>query len=622
MDPRILKYYNQELQYIRQMGAEFAQEYPKIAGRLGLEGFDCADPYVERLLEGFAFLAGRVQLKLDSEFPRFTQHLLEAVYPHYLAPTPSMTVVQFQPDLSEAGLAEGFPVPKGSVMRSLLGKNDQTSCEYRTADELELFPLQITDVKYLNSLSGTGLPTVPKAKAAIRIRLAVTAGLTFDKLSLSRLPIYLKGSDSLPMRLYEQFIGNCLAVIAQPASRPPPWQQIVKEAKVTPMGLGEDQTMLPPSPRSFQGYRLLHEYFAFPERFMFVEVSGLETALKRCSGNELELIFMLDREDELVHKVVSQDNFSLFSVPAVNLFPKHCDRIHLTNRQNEHHLVPDRTRPMDFEVHSILDVKGYGSGNQKTQQFHAFYASNDLAAQHPEEAFYVTQRQPRVLSSKQKIYGPRSSYIGSEVFVSLVDSKEAPYSTDLRQLGVQTLCTNRDLPLQMPVGKSNTDFTLESGGPIESVRCLAGPSKPRPSWAEGDTTWRLISHLSLNYLSIIDSDEEQGAAALRELLSLYSDITEPAIRKQISGIKSVSSKAIVRRIPVPGPITYGRGVSIELTFIEGAFEGSGVFLLGAILDQFFARYVSINSFTQTIIKTEERGEIMRWPLRTGQRHVL
>ena len=622
MDPRLLKYYNQELQYIRQMGAEFASEYPKVAGRLGLDGIECADPYVERLLEGFAFLAGRVQLKLDSEFPRFTQHLLEAVYPHYLAPTPSMVVARFQPDMSEGGLAKGHVVPKNSAMRSLLGKNDQSACEYRTSADLELFPLEITDVKYLSSLSGTKLPTVAKANAALRIRFSVSAGLSFDKLSLQQLPIYLKGSDSLPMRLYEQLVGCCVGIIAQPASHAPAWQQVLKEAKVTPMGFDDNRALLPLSPQSLQSYRLLHEYFAFPEGFMFVNVSGIEKAVKRCQGDELELIFMLNKVDELVEKVVSPDNFALFCVPAINLFPKHCDRIHLSNGQFEHHVVPDRTRPMDFEIHSIVDIKGYGSGSQNTQQFYPFYASNDLAAQQPDEAFYTQQRSPRVLSTKQRSYGPRSSYIGSEVSVSLVDAKDAPYASELRQLGVYTLCTNRDLPLQIPVGKGNTDFTLESGAPAKSIRCVAGPSKPKPSWGEGDTTWRLISHLSLNYLSLIDSDEEEGAVALRELLSLYSDITEPSIRNQISGITRIRSEAIVRRLPLPGPITYGRGVGIEVTFAEAAFEGHGVFLLGAILDQFFSRYVSINSFTQTVIKTQERGEIMRWPLRIGQRHVL
>ncbi|MDJ0807836.1 MAG: type VI secretion system baseplate subunit TssF [Gammaproteobacteria bacterium] len=622
MDPRLLKYYNKELQYIREMGGEFAKAYPKIAGRLGLEGFECADPYVERLLEGFAFLAARVQLKLDAEFPRFTQHLLEAVYPHYLAPTPSMAVVKLQPDLTEGGLAEGFVVPRNTAIRSLLGKGEQTSCEYRTAQQTTLWPLELDEAEYLTAFTGRDLPEIPGAKAAIRLQLRCTAGLTFDKLELDQLPLYLLGVDELPMHLYEQFLGNSLAVVVRPAKHPAPWQEVLEKSPITPLGFDDAEAMLPFGPRSFQGYRLIHEYFAFPARFLFVSINGLATAVKRCAYDELEIIIILNRSHPALEKVVSNSNFGLFSVPVINLFPKQCDRIHLSNAAHEHHLVPDRTRPMDFEVHSIAGVNGYGTGMEREQHFLPFYASKSLAAQRPEQAFYTSRREPRVVSSHQRRSGPRSSYIGSEVFISLVDAQEAPYRSDLRQVGVSTLCTNRDLPLQMPIGKGKTDFTLESGAPVDSVRCIAGPSRPKPSWAEGDVTWRLVSHLSLNYLSLIDNDEVQGAAALREMLALYSDISEAPVRNQIDGVRRISSESVVRRLPVSGPLALGRGLEISLTLDESAFQGTGVFLLGAILDRFFSRYVSINSFTQTSIKTEERGEIMRWPLRTGQQSAL
>jgi type VI secretion system protein ImpG len=198
----------------------------------------------------------------------------------------------------------------------------------------------------------------------------------------------------------------------------------------------------------------------------------------------------------------------------------------------------------------------------------------------------------------------------------------------LRQLGLQTLCTNRDLPLAMPVGVSTTDFTMESGAPVEAVRCLSGPTKPAPSFAAmgaetaGDITWRLISLMSLNYLSLLDKDEKLGAAALRELLRLYSGVGEVTIQKQIEGVRSVISQPIVRRIPARGPITYGRGLEVSVTFDDAAFEGTGMFLFGGVLEQFFTRYVSVNSFAETVVKSINRGEIMRWPARIGQRHTL
>jgi len=622
MDPRLLKYYNRELQFIREMGGEFAQEFPKIAGRLGLDGFECADPYVERLLEGFAFLAGRIQLKLDAEFPRFTQHLLEAVYPHYLSPTPAMAVVRFQPDLREAGLAEGYLLPRGTALRSLLGKGEQTSCEYRTAQDTHLWPLELDEARYFTSFAGSGLPELPGVRAAIRLHLRTTAGLNFDQLALRDLPLYLQGPDELPMHLYEQLLGNCVGLVVRPTSHPAPWQEVVTKDPVSALGFSDDQALLPQTARTFQGYRLLHEYFAFPTRYMFVELQGLGPAVRRCPHAEIEINILLKQADPLLEKVLNRTNFSLFCSPAINLFPKVCDRIHLSSKLSEHHLVPDRTRPMDFEVYSISKVTGYGTGMEREQPFLPFYASNSQLALRPADAYYTVRREPRLLSSRQRRFGPRSSYHGSEVFVSLVDAREAPYRSDLRQLEVDALCSNRDLPLQMPVGKGNTDFTLESGAPVDNIRCVSGPSKPIPSWAEGDTTWRLISHLSLNYLSLTDSDPEQGAGALRELLSLYGNVAEAQVRNQTEGVRNIAAQPVVRRLPVTGPLALGRGQEITLTLEENAFRGTGVFLLGAVMEQFFARYASINSFTQTVIRTVERGEIMRWPLRTGQRPVL
>ena len=265
---------------------------------------------------------------------------------------------------------------------------------------------------------------------------------------------------------------------------------------------------------------------------------------------------------------------------------------------------------------------GYGSGGEKQREFQPFYGFNDWTRNADGVAYYTINRQPRMASSRQRKFGARSSYVGSEAFISLVDASEAPYSSDLNQLAVNVLCTNRDLPLQLPVGRGSTDFTIESAAPIEAVKVVAGPTRPRPSNAEGKTAWQLVSHLSLNYLTLVDSDDVHGAAALRELLALYSETRDPAVRKQVDGIQSVESKPVTRRIPRPGPITFGRGLQIRLTFEESAFEGSGIFLLGAVLEQFFARYVSINSFTETIIASTERGEVMRWPVRIGQRQTL
>ncbi len=623
MDRRFLYYYNRELQHLREMSGEFAARFPRIAGRLGLDSFECADPYVERLLEGFAFMAARVQLKLDAEFPRFTQHLFENVAPHYLCPVPSMAVVQFQPDLNEGALEDGFVVERGNVLRSLLGEKDQTACEYRTAHDVTLWPLEITQAQYYTrEIATLDIPYDDRAKAGLRLRLRATAGLTFDKLALENLTLYLRGSDDTPMRLYEQFFSDAVSVVLRPTTKPAKWHEVIPASQIKQVGFDDDEALLPYGHRSFNGYRLIQEYFAFPQRYMFVDLCGLEGGVKQCAGDELDVIVLFNRNDLYLENVVETSHFALFCCPAINLFPKRADRIHLSDRQWEYHVVPDRTRPMDFEVYRIDAVAGFGSRSDDEQKFEPFYSSNDLVGGREGGAYFATHRIPRPASSRERRMGRRSSYAGSEVYVSLVDSNAAPCQSNLRQLAVTTLCTNRDLPLNMPQGRGETDFTMDSGAPVEAVKCMSGPTAPRPVHAEGERAWRFISHLSLNYLSLIDTDDAQGAASLRDLLQLYGDTAQAHIARQVEGVKSISSQSLTRRVATPGPVTFARGLELTVTLDEAAFEGTGVFLLGAVLERFFSKYVSLNSFTETVIKTLDRGEVIRWPARIGQRHML
>ena len=625
MDTRMLQYYERELQHLREMGGEFARAFPKIAGRLGLENYSCADPYVERLLEGFSFLAARVQLKIDAEFPRFTNHLLEMVYPQYLAPTPSMTVVALQPDLSDPSLAKGRTVARGTALRSLLGKGDQTSCEYRTAHAATLWPVELADAKYFpytGDIGGVQPARMGPIKAGLRLRLRATAGLKFNQVALDRLPLYLRGSDALPSRALEQILAHGVGVLVMPARHPAAWHALLPRDTIRPMGFEDDEALLPCGPRSFQGYRLLHEYFAFPQRFLFAQLHGLAPALVRCAESEIDLVVLFDRFEPSLEQALGVANFALFCTPAINLFPKRADRIHLADQHAEYHLVPDRTRPLDFEVYQVLNVRGYGTGADAEQTFRPFYASDDLQTGSEPRAYFQARRGRRLLSEKQRRQGPRSSYVGSEVFLSLVDETDAPHRSGLRQLGVETLCTNRDLVLGMPVGSGRTDFTAETDAPVLSVRCVAGPTAPSPSHAEGETAWRLVNHLSLNYLSLLDTGDREGASALRDLLRLYSTVGDQAAHNQIEGVRSITATSIVRRLPLPGPITYGRGLQITLTLDDSAFEGIGVFLMGAVLDRFFAKYVSLNSFTETVLKTSRRGVVMKWPARVGLCAIL
>lgn len=623
MDPRLLRLYDQELALLRGMGAEFASQFPKIAGRLGLERLECSDPYVERLLEGFAFLAARVQLKIDAEFPRFTQHMLENVFPHYLSPTPSMAVVQFEPDPSEGELSAGFEIERGTRLRSLLGRGEDTACEYRTAHAMTLWPLEIASVSYRKgSVANPEIATgFERSRAALHVTLRCTAGLRFEELALDDLVLFIQGDGELPHQLYEQLLAQSLGVLVQPPGARPAWREALPRAAIRPVGFGDDEALLPFGARSFQGYRLLQEYFSFPQRFSFVGIRGLQRAVKRCDGDTLELVVLLSRSHPSLENAVDASHVALHCAPAVNLFEKRTDRTQIGDGSHELHVIADRTRPMDFEVHTVQAVEGYGSG-QREQPFLPFYKATDRHAGDDKAAYYTVRREPRLLSSPRQRRGPRSSYIGTETFLSLVDGDEAPYAGDLREIGITALCTNRDLPLMMAVGRGATDFRLDTGAPVQSIRCLAGPTRPLASRAEGEAAWRLVSHLSLNYLSLADSDAEEGAAALRSLLMLYGDPHEADVARRIEGLLSVHTRPITRRLVVRGPATFQRGLEVRLTVDEAAFEGFGAFLAGAVLAQFFARYVSINSFTETVLVSTRRGEVMRWPANPGRRLIL
>ncbi len=625
MDPRLLEYYNRELRYIREVGGEFARQYPKIAARLGLDSFECADPYVERLLEGFSFLAARVQLKLDACFPVFTQHLFELAYPHYLAPTPAMTIVEFHPDFSDASLVDGYPVPRDTALQAsiLLPSDDSKNVEFRTARETLLWPIQVKEAEYL--VGASQLPDPRRAhlapiKAGIRLRLATTGEADFRDTALDALTFFLPGADALPGMLLESILGKKVALVVRPPDGA--WREVLPAEHIVRCGFDEDEALLPRTSQSFSGYRVLHEYFAFSERFRFFRLEGLRPAMQRKSGKELDIFLLFSEAQPELERHVDAALFRLYCVPAINLFPKRLDRIHLNNKDSEYHIVPDRSRPLDFEVARITRVAGYGADSSDVQEFEPFYSAVDPDFHASGQAYYTVRREKRLLSSRQKLHGTRSSYVGGEVFVSLVDPDEAPYRSDLRQLSVRALCTNRDLPLLMTLGRGGEDFTMELSAPVTAIDCVAGPSRPYASHAEGETGWRMVSHLSLNYLSLVNKDGEEGATALRELLGLYAFREDTQLRKQVEGLVSITSKPIYRRLPSMGSVTFGRGLEIRVTFDEAAFEGTGCFILGMVLDRFFSKYVSLNSFTETVIESTTRGELVRWPARIGQRQIL
>jgi type VI secretion system protein ImpG len=279
----------------------------------------------------------------------------------------------------------------------------------------------------------------------------------------------------------------------------------------------------------------------------------------------------------------------------------------------------DRARPMDFEIINLVEVSGYGQGLTGERRFQPLYAAFHTE-DHGHDAYYATQREPRLLSEKQKRDGPRSSYIGSEVFITVVDASESPYPSALQQLSVRALCSNRDLPLLLAAADSK--LRLDLTAPVESVRILRGPSRPLSAMREGKLAWRFINQLSLNHLSLLDTDAEHGAAALRELLRLYVQEADSAQNRQIDGLRSIRTEGIVRRLPMGGPIAFGRGVRIDLEVDDLAFQGGSPFLMGCVLERYFARHVSMNGFTETRLRSAARGEILIGKPMMGVRATL
>ncbi len=625
MEPQLTRLYQDELAYLRELGHEFAQEHPKIAARLGLEGMEVADPYVERLLEGLAFLAARVRLRLEAEQPRLIAQLLESMYPNFLAPVPSMMVARFGVDPNDPNLARGYPVPRGSALRSTLPRGQDTLCEFRTAAAVTLWPIELVQVQYFSHAADPALARLPQARGArggLRQRLRAGGGLSFQQLALDRLALYLSAPDDVAFRLHELLLGATLGTwvgAGASADAGAGWRDA---SSLRLLGDADDEALLPESLRRFSGHRLLQEVAAMPQRLLFFEIGELAPRLAGVCAAEVELVLLFARGDAALEALVDTDSLSLHCTPAINLFPKRLDRVLLGADRWEYHAVPDRTRPMDYEVHSITAVRGHGAGNEGPREFQPLYSwrHDSTEAGH---GYYTVRREPRRLSERQRQQGARvPSYLGEEVFVALVDPGHGPYRESLRQLSVQALATNRDLPVLLPQGAAGGDraWRLDAPGPVSSVLCLRGPTRPTARRPVGATGWQLVAQLARNHVALGD-DGQANAAALRELLALHGP-DDAAWSHQLEGLRTLNARQAVRRLPFKGPLSFGSGVELELQIDEQAFQGAGAWLLAQVIEIVLARHAAINSFTQFTLASLQRGLIKRWPPRLGARAVL
>ena len=634
MDPRLLRLYSDELGHLREVGAEFAREFPKIAARLGMEGMEVTDPYVERLLEGFAFLTARVQLKLEAEQPRLIAHLLESTYPNFLAPMPAMLVARLGVDPADPNLVRGYVVPRGSALRSEVPRGQDTHCEFTTAHAVTLWPIELASVQYFSyapDLAAAKMPQLLGTRGGLRIRLRCGGGVKFNQLGLDRLSFYIAAADEVAFRLHELVRGSASGTLVRgdaasgAAGGAPQWRGSDSGRAV---GFAADEALLPESLRAFSGYRLVQEVAAMPQRLLFFEIGDLAERLGRVASDEVELVVLLQRGDAGLEALVDRDCLALFCTPAINLFHKRLDRVQVGTGSWEYHVVPDRTRPMDYEVHSIASVTGFGTGRVAQLEFSPLYATyHDESRPSEDEAhgYYTARREPRLLSARQKQNGARSSYIGEEVYLSLVDPRHAPYREDVRQLSVAAWVTNRDLPTLLPPAASGDEglsWRLDSPGPVARVDVLRGPTRPVTRRPVGQLGWSLVNHLTLNHLALVDESPQRAAASLRTMLGLYAPPEDGGWARQVEGVQSLEAKTVVRRLPFRGPLTFGSGGAIVVELDELAFQGTSAFLFASVLERFFARHAAINSFTQLTLRTSQRREVMRWPPRVGRRETV
>jgi type VI secretion system protein ImpG len=607
MSDALLPYYNRELRALRRLAAEFAEAHPKIAGRLRLSPDAVDDPHVERLLEGVAFLAGRVHHRLDDEFPELTDALLGVLYPHYLAPVPSCAVVQFQ---TQPDLLVPTRIPPGLALDTEPVHGE--TCRFRTAYPLTLWPVVIEAVR----LSGLPLPAPANPQAAgavgvLRITLAcANPETTFAQLAVDRLRFFLRGSGNIAPALFELLCCNAVSVAYADGPNDPAPVIGGREA-IEPAGFAPDEALFPWPKRSFSGFRLLTEYFAFPEKFLFLDLCNIDAKTLVSGGNKLDLFVYLNRTVPELERAVGADALALGCTPVVNLFPQRCEPVPLSQTETEYRIVPDARRPAALEIWSVERVRETRPDGSH-RPWRSFYR---LTHGDPEPGapggFYHTVRRESV-----------GTLGGTDLFLAPHDPEfDVERSTDA-VLSVDAICLNRDLPAELPFGGGHPRMRLAEGvAAVSRIVCLTAPTPTLRPRVRERGFWRLVSHLSLGHLSVVGG--EAGAQALKEVLRLYDFRDSAETRAAIEGLLAVSARPGAARVPGARAGAFCRGLDVTLEFDQRAWQTAGLYLLASVLDRFLALHATVNSFVRTTAVLRGRpGRAAAWPARAGARTLI
>ena len=608
----LLFHYSRELTYLRYLGAEFANKYPKVAGRLLLEAGKCEDPHVERLLEGFAFLAARVYMKLDDEFPDIVESLLSILYPYYLRPVPSASIVQFHLDPEQGKMTSGLTIPKDSLLYS--APVSGTPCKFRTCYDTTLWPIEVKAADWRSPDRVQNPLQIPGAVAVIRVELNCFRDVVFSKLDLKTLRMFLQGDGTVVHSLIELLSNNCIQIVARDLSAPARKVAMLPSGSLRQVGFQPDEGLVPFPRRSFWGYRLVEEYFAFPEKFCFLDLNGMDRVCASDFGDKIELLFYLsefergDRRQQL-ELGISKNTFRLGCAPVVNLFEQVAEPILIEQKKFEYRIVSDARRDEVLDIFSIEEVTGVMSGSSETIAYEPFYSYRHSGSGEVKRTFWHSSRRPS---------GWRTNK-ASDVFITFVDLSGHKATPEKDTVTMRLLCTNGEMPSRLPFGNEEGDLQLPSGGPITRIVALTKPTEALQPPNRQGLLWRLVSKLSLNYLSLVS----EGADAFREILRLHNFTGSLAAEKQIDGVLSLRSEPHFARLASPHGVTFARGTRVEIEIDEEQFAGTGAYTFASVMDVFLGLYTSMNSFSQLVVRTRQRKRILKqWPPRSGQKILM
>lgn len=612
MTDELLPYYNRELAYIRQLAGEFAAAYPDVAGHLRLSAEQIDDPHVGRLIEGFAYINARTRRKLDDDFPELAEAILGVLYPHYLTPIPSTAIVRFRLKASQAEQVVPYTIPRGSVVETQ--PVDGQPCRFRTAYEVRLVPLEVRQATYRGApFEAPAVPFALECQSCLRLTLETwSSSVPVGQLQLQPLRFFLRGQWQILNALYE-LLGNHVRGVVVARSPQDDRRIVCGPESLQPVGFAENETLFEYPPRSFRGYQLLTEYFAAPEKFRFCDFLGFSPAVLASlrDAARVEVFVYLDRYVADLESLVSRETFELGCTPIVNLYRQKAQTIQLKHTESEYRVVPDPRVPWAHEVSSVDRVIATDPAGQEAE-FLPFYSVRHGQAQRDATRFwYASRRLVEHAGGKEEL--------GTEVFLTLVDLDFQPAAPGGWFVDIETTCFNRNVPARLPFGGGQPALQLVPGGPLE-VLCLTQPTPTRRPPLRHGTIWRLISHLTLNHMSLVDRAD--GAEPLREILKLYDYVDSDVSRKIIAGVSNIDYSRISGRIGHGGQPAFGRGMEVRLRLDEDSYLGTGAFLFATVLDRFLGLYCSLNSFTKVVVGTNKREVLWRGPRRAGERVLV